>query len=159
RRLGLWARGMQGKGSMCGLRPLRDKAGRLQHAPHTAGRSWRNVGRNACFVAFVSNLFAGILVQRMFEPTILLGDRDPSGQSRKGAPTMNTTWRSLEYAAVAAIACMTLSSSPAHAQAFSFGYSGPGVSVGVNTGNYGYFGGAGYYTGGYPLLAPSAFVP
>ena len=72
---------------------------------------------------------------------------------------MKTTWKSFALAAVAAIACMTLGSSPAHAQAFSFGYAGPGVSVGVNAGNYGYFGGTGYYTGGYPVLAPSAFIP
>ena len=40
---------------------------------------------------------------------------------------------------------------PARAQGFSFGYAGPGVSVGVNTGGFGY-GGAIY--GGYPVVAP-----
>ena len=52
--------------------------------------------------------------------------------------------------------------SSAHAQAFSFGYSGPGGSVGVNMGNYGYFGGGGYYGGGYyggyPVVGPRAFI-
>ena len=52
---------------------------------------------------------------------------------------MKTTGKSLAFAGIGAIACMMFSSSPAHAQAFSFGYSGPGVSVGVKTGNYGYF--------------------
>jgi hypothetical protein len=71
---------------------------------------------------------------------------------------MKTTRKSLAFAGVGAIACMMLGAPRAHAQAFSFGYSGPGVSVGVQTGNPGYFGGAGYYTGGYPILAPSAFI-
>jgi hypothetical protein len=71
---------------------------------------------------------------------------------------MKTTWKSLALVCITAIACMMLGSSPARAQTFSFGYSGPGVSVGVNTGSYGYFGGPGYYTGGYPILAPNAFV-
>ena len=75
---------------------------------------------------------------------------------------MNTTGKSLAFAGVGAIACMVLGSSPAQAQAFSFGYSGPGGSVGVTTGNYGYFGGGGYYGGGYyggyPVLGPRAFV-
>jgi hypothetical protein len=70
---------------------------------------------------------------------------------------MNTTGKSLAIAGVTSIACMMFGASPAHAQAYSFGYSGPGVSVGV-TSNYGYFGGTGYYTGGYPILAPGAFV-
>ena len=50
---------------------------------------------------------------------------------------MKTTGKSLAFVGIGAIACMLLGASPAHAQAFSFGYSGPGVSVGVQTGNYG----------------------
>jgi hypothetical protein len=71
---------------------------------------------------------------------------------------MKTTWKSLAFVGVGSVACLMLGSSPAHAQAFSYGYSGPGVSVGVTAGNPGYFGGTGYYTGGYPVLAPSAFI-
>ena len=74
---------------------------------------------------------------------------------------MNPTFKTLATAGAAAIACMTLSSS-AHAQAFSFGYAGPGGSVGVNVGNYGYFGGGGYYGGGYyggyPVVGPGAYI-
>jgi hypothetical protein len=72
---------------------------------------------------------------------------------------MKTTGNLLAFVSIGAIACIMLGASPAHAQAFSFGYSGPGVAVGVQTGNFGYFGGTGYYTGGYPVLAPGAFVP
>ena len=75
---------------------------------------------------------------------------------------MKTTWKTFAIAATVAIACMAFNSSLVRAQGFSFGYSGPGVSVGVNTGNYGYFGGGGYYGGGYyggyQVLAPGAFV-
>ena len=49
---------------------------------------------------------------------------------------MNTTRKSLAFAGTVAIACMVLCASTARAQGFSFGYSGPGGSVGVTTGNY-----------------------
>ncbi len=75
---------------------------------------------------------------------------------------MNPAYKTLATAGTVAIACMLFSNTSAHAQAFSFGYSGPGVSVGVNAGNYGYFGGGGYYGGGYyggyPVLGPRAFI-
>jgi hypothetical protein len=75
---------------------------------------------------------------------------------------MITTGKSIAFAGTVAIACMVFGSSPARAQGFSFGYAGPGGSVGVTTGNYGYYGGGyyggGYYGGGYPVLAPGAFV-
>ena len=75
---------------------------------------------------------------------------------------MKPTLKTSATAAAVAIACMAFTCSPAHAQAFSFGYAGPGVSVGVNAGNYGYFGPGGYYGGGYfggyPVVAPGAFV-
>jgi hypothetical protein len=80
---------------------------------------------------------------------------------------MNPTRKSLALAGTFAIACMVLCGPTARAQGFSFGYSGPGGSVGVTTGNYGYYGGGyygggyyggGYYGGGYPVLAPGAFV-
>jgi hypothetical protein len=79
---------------------------------------------------------------------------------------MKTNWKSLAFAGIAAIACTTLSSSPAHAQALSFGYAGPGGSFGVTAGNYGYYGGGpfggsyygGGYYGGYPILAPGAYI-
>jgi hypothetical protein len=75
---------------------------------------------------------------------------------------MKPAFKTLATAGTVAIACMVFGSSSAHAQGFSFGYSGPGGFFGVNTGNYGYFGGGGYYGGGYyggyPVLAPRAFV-
>jgi len=66
---------------------------------------------------------------------------------------MKTSWKSLTIASVWMVGCLAIGARPAHAQAFSFGYSGPGVSVGVATGAYGYYGG-GYY-GGYPAGAPA----
>jgi hypothetical protein len=75
---------------------------------------------------------------------------------------MKPTYKTLATAGTVAIACMAFSCSSAQAQAFSFGYVGPGGSVGVNAGNYGYFGGGGYYGGGYyggyPVLGPRAFI-
>ena len=75
---------------------------------------------------------------------------------------MKPTWKTLAAAGIVAMACMAFYVPTANAQGFSFGYAGPGVSVGVTAGNYGYFGGGGYYGGGYyggyPLLAPGAFV-
>ncbi len=50
---------------------------------------------------------------------------------------------------------LALGASPARAQGFSFGYSGPGVSVGVNTGGYGY--GGGVYAGA-PVVVPGPVV-
>jgi hypothetical protein len=76
---------------------------------------------------------------------------------------MKRKWKTIVILGAVALACMALDSSTAKAQNFNFGYSGPGVSVGVNAGNYGYFGGGGYYGGGYyggyPVLAPRAFIP
>ena len=75
---------------------------------------------------------------------------------------MNTNGKSLALAGAVAIACILLGAPSSRAQGFSFGYAGPGGSVGVTTGNYGYYGGGyyggGYYGGGYPVLAPGAFV-
>jgi hypothetical protein len=68
---------------------------------------------------------------------------------------MKTSLKSLMIAAVCTIACLTIPASPACAQAFSFGYSGPGVSVGVATG-YPYLGG-GFYPGGY-APGPAGYV-
>jgi hypothetical protein len=47
-----------------------------------------------------------------------------------------------------AIGGLAMAAAPARAQVLSFGYSGPGVSVGVATGGNVYYGG-GYYGGGY----------
>jgi hypothetical protein len=74
---------------------------------------------------------------------------------------MNTNWKSLSLAAVGAIGLFSFAAAPAHAQGFSFGYSGPGVSVGVNTGVPAYYGGGLYgggYYGGYPVVAPRPLV-
>jgi len=79
---------------------------------------------------------------------------------------MKTTGKSLAFAGIGAIACMSIGVSPARAQALSFGYAGPGASVGVTVGNYGYYGGGPYgggyygggYYGGYPVQAPGAYI-
>jgi hypothetical protein len=75
---------------------------------------------------------------------------------------MKPTWKAFATTGTVAIACMAFNPSSARAQGFSFGYAGPGASVGVNVGNYGYFGGGGYYGGGYyggyPVLGPGAYV-
>jgi hypothetical protein len=69
---------------------------------------------------------------------------------------MKTNWKSLALLGGLAIGCFATGTSPAHAQGFSFGYSGPGVSVGVNTGG-GFYGG-GFYGGGYPVVTPGPVV-
>jgi hypothetical protein len=71
---------------------------------------------------------------------------------------MKATWKSLAFAGLAAYACVASGCSPAKAQSLPFGYLGPAGSVGVTTGNYGYWGGLGYYTAGYPVLAPRAYI-
>lgn len=68
---------------------------------------------------------------------------------------MNTNVRSLALACGLAVTAILWGAEPARAQAFSFGYAGPGVSVGVNTGGYAY--GGGVY-GGYPVVAPAPMV-
>jgi hypothetical protein len=70
---------------------------------------------------------------------------------------MKTNGKSLVLAGGLAVMALAWGASPARAQGFSFGYAGPGVSVGVNTGGLGYYGG-GYY-GGYPAVAPVPVVP
>ncbi len=65
---------------------------------------------------------------------------------------MKTSLKALTIAGVWTVGCLTIGVSPARAQAFSLGYSSPGLSVSVGTGGYGYYGG-GYY-GGYPAVAP-----
>ncbi len=68
---------------------------------------------------------------------------------------MKASRKSLALAGGLAVMSLAWGASPAHAQGFSFGYAGPGVSVGVNTGGFGY-GGAVY--GGYPVVAPGPVV-
>jgi hypothetical protein len=69
---------------------------------------------------------------------------------------MKTNWKSLALLGGVAMGCFAAGASPAQAQGFSFGYSGPGVSVGVTTGG-GYYGG-GVYGGGYPVVTPGPVV-
>jgi hypothetical protein len=69
---------------------------------------------------------------------------------------MKTNWKSLALVGGLAFACFAVGSSPARAQGFAFGYAGPGVSVGVNTGG-GFYGG-GVYGGGYPVVTPGPVV-
>jgi hypothetical protein len=71
---------------------------------------------------------------------------------------MKANWNSLAFAGVAAVAFVASDCSPAQAQGLSFGYAVPGAPVGVTTGNYSYWSGPGYYGGGYPIVAPGAFV-
>ena len=68
---------------------------------------------------------------------------------------MKTNVKSLALACGLAVMAFVWGAGPARAQGFSFGYAGPGVSVGVNTGGFGY-GGAVY--GGYPVVAPAPVV-
>lgn len=68
---------------------------------------------------------------------------------------MKRNRKSLALACGLAMIVLAWSSGPARAQGFSFGYAGPGVSVGVNTGGFAY-GGAVY--GGYPVVAPAPVV-
>jgi hypothetical protein len=70
---------------------------------------------------------------------------------------MKTNVKSLTLACGLAVMAISWGAQPARAQGFSFGYSSPGVSVGVNTGGYGY--GGGVYGGvGYPVAAPGPVV-
>jgi hypothetical protein len=69
---------------------------------------------------------------------------------------MKPNWKSLALAVGLASGCLAMGAAPARAQGFSLGYAGPGVSVGVTTGGYGYYPG-GYY-GGYPVVAPGPIV-
>jgi hypothetical protein len=70
---------------------------------------------------------------------------------------MKTNWKSLALFSGLTTACLGAVSSPARAQGFSFGYAGPGVSVGVTTPGYGYPGGV-VVGGGYPVVAPGPVV-
>jgi hypothetical protein len=69
---------------------------------------------------------------------------------------MKPNWKSLAIACGLAAGCAGAGASPARAQGFSFGYNGPGVSFGLTTPGYGYFGG-GYYSG-YPIVTPGPLV-
>ena len=68
---------------------------------------------------------------------------------------MKTNWKSLALLGGLAMGCFAAGTSPRHPR-LSFGYSGPGVSVGVNTGG-GFYGG-GFYGGGYPVVTPGPVV-
>jgi hypothetical protein len=63
---------------------------------------------------------------------------------------MKTFWRSLAFAGILTAGGLGLGVSPARAQGFTFGYSGPGLSLGVASGG-------GYY-GGYPVVTPAPVV-
>lgn len=74
---------------------------------------------------------------------------------------MKTNLRPLALASELAVVFLAFGTSPGHAQGFSFGYAGPGVSVGVNTGGFGI--GGGVYAGApvigpAPVLAPGVVV-
>lgn len=69
---------------------------------------------------------------------------------------MKTIGKSLAFTGLLAVGLLTVGASPARAQAFGFGYSSPGFSIGVNTGGYGYYGGGVYP--GYPVIAPAPVV-
>jgi hypothetical protein len=56
---------------------------------------------------------------------------------------MKTMIRTLAVAGVVAVGGLTVGTAPARAQVVGFGYTGPGVSVGVQTGGPYYYGG--YY--------------
>jgi hypothetical protein len=78
---------------------------------------------------------------------------------------MTTSWKLLVLAGIGAIGFLSVGARSAQAQGFSFGYTGPGVSVGVNTGGYGFVPGGylpgGYYGGfypGYPPVVPGGVV-
>jgi len=74
---------------------------------------------------------------------------------------MKRNWTSLAAMGAMASACLALGAAPAHAQGFSFGYAGPGVSVGITTGGPGYYGvpyyGGGYYSA-YPVVPTRSIV-
>src|SRR4051812_16593962 len=89
------------------------------------------------------------------------GRRRPSpstvGQSRKPSKdciVMKTIWHSLMLAGPVTVGGLATPS--ARAQAFGFGYAGPGLSFGFASGGAGYYGG-GYY-GGYPAVVPAPVV-
>jgi hypothetical protein len=69
---------------------------------------------------------------------------------------MKINGKSLLFAGLLAVVILGFGASPVRAQAFGFGYSSPGFSLGVGTGGYGYYGG-GYYPG-YPVVAPAPVV-
>jgi hypothetical protein len=69
---------------------------------------------------------------------------------------MKANWKSWVLAGGLAVMSLAWGANPARAQGFSFGYAGPGVSVGVNTGGFGY--GGAIYGGGYPVVAPGPVV-
>jgi hypothetical protein len=70
---------------------------------------------------------------------------------------MKTNVKSLTAACGLAVMAFSWCGAPAKAQGLSFGYARPGVSVGVNTGGYGY--GGGVYGGyGYPVVTPAPVV-
>jgi hypothetical protein len=73
---------------------------------------------------------------------------------------MKTNWKSLGFAGFVLVGSLALGASPARAQALSFGYAGPGVSVGVTAGAPGYYGGVvvGGVYGGYPVVTPGPVV-
>jgi hypothetical protein len=71
-------------------------------------------------------------------------------------PAMKTNGKSLALLGGLAVGCFAVGNTPARAQGLSFGYSGPGVSVGVTTGG-GFYGG-GFYGGGYPVVTPGPVV-
>ena len=70
---------------------------------------------------------------------------------------MKTNVKSLTLACGLAAMAFFWGVQPARAQGFSFGYAGPGVSVGVNTGGFGY-GGPVYGGYGYPVVTPGPVV-
>jgi hypothetical protein len=74
---------------------------------------------------------------------------------------MKPNWMSIAMAGGLVLGCLASQATPARAQGFAFGYTGPGVSVGVTTGGNGYYGGGYYgggYYGGYPVVAPGPIV-
>jgi hypothetical protein len=64
---------------------------------------------------------------------------------------MKALLRTVAMAGVLSVGGLGLAASPARAQAFGFGYASPGLSFGVATGGFGYY-------GGYPLVAPAPVV-
>jgi hypothetical protein len=64
------------------------------------------------------------------------------------ATVMKTYWRILAFAGILSVGA----TAPARAQAIGFNYASPGLSFGVATG------GAGYYPGYPPVVAPAPYV-
>jgi hypothetical protein len=69
---------------------------------------------------------------------------------------MKANGKSLALAGLLALGLLSFGASPVRAQAWGFGYSSPGLSVGVGTGGFGYYGGGVYP--GYPILTPAPVV-